>query len=113
MYLGRDFSPQEFDESEVVSMDFVNDLDDGEQLITSTWTIDVAQGQDPNPKVHLQGPSIVTVPLGSNLKTGTIQRVGGLWPNVTYVLTAFVVTDRGNTRSLWSHIRGVREDALL
>jgi hypothetical protein len=113
MYLGRDFSPQEFGESEVFGMDFVNDLDDGEQLLSSTWTISVTQGQDPNPKVHLQGPPLIVVPLGSNLKTATIQRIGGLWANVTYVVQAVVVTDRANTRNLWTHIRGVREDVLL
>ncbi len=113
MYLGMDFSPQEFDESEVFGMDFVNDLDDEEQLINATWTIAVAQGQDPNPKVHLEGPPAVTIPLGSNLKTATIQRIGGLWPNVTYVVSAFVVTDRGNSRNLWTHIRGVRGDIAI
>src|SRR5215510_3170845 len=107
MYLGRDFSPQEFNESEVFGMDFVNDLDDGEQLITSSWTISVTQGKDANPSVHLEGPSGVAIPLGSNLKTATIQRIGGLWANVTYKVEATVVTDRANTRSMWTHIRGV------
>jgi hypothetical protein len=110
MYLGRDFSPQENGESEVYGLDFVNDLDDEEQLITSAWTIRVVQGSDPSPTVHLEGPSAVVVPLGSNLKTATIQRIGGLWPDVTYAVQAVVITDAGNTRNLWTHIRGVNID---
>ena len=111
--MGRDFSPQENNESEVFGLDFVNDLDEEEQLISSTWTIKVTQGIDPDPKVHLEGPSFVVVPLGSNFKTATIQRIGGLWPNVTYVVRAVVITTDGNTRNLWTHIRGVREDIQL
>ena len=108
MYLGRDFSAQEGNESEVFGLDFVNDLDTEEQLLTSLWTIKVVQGADPDPKPHLQGTSAVVVPLGSNLRTATIQRIGGLWPNVTYRVDAHVITDRGNTRNLWTNIQGVR-----
>src|SRR5262249_31660218 len=105
MYCGRDFSPQEHDESEVLGLDFVNDLDANETLLTSTWQMSVVVGVDPKPD-HREGPSTEVVPLGSSLKTGTIQRVGGLTPGVTYLLRAVVVTTTGNTRSLWSHIRG-------
>lgn len=108
MYLGRDFSPQEFGESEVFGMDFVNDLDMNEQLLSSAWMIVVHQGLDPNPKVHLEGTSIAVIPFGSNMKTATVQRIGGLWPNVTYKVIAVVLTDAGNTRDLWSYIRGVQ-----
>ena len=107
MYLGRDFSPQERGESEVFGLDFVNDLEHEEQLLSSVWTISVAEGVDPTPIVHLEGTSKVYVPLGSNLQTATMQRIGGLWPDVTYVVRAVVVTNQGNTRSLWSHVRGV------
>lgn len=108
MYLGRDFSPQENGESEVFGMDFVNDLDADEQLLSSAWFLFVSQGVDPQPKVHLEGTSAAVVPLGSNMKTATIQRIGGLWPNVTYKVVAVVLTDQGNTRNLWTYIRGVQ-----
>jgi len=107
MYMGRDFSPQEQQESEVFGIDFVNDLEHEEQLLTSIWTIEVMQGNDPTPQLHLEGPCTEVVPFGSNLKTATIQRVGGLWPDVTYKLEATVTTNLGNTRSLWSNVRGV------
>jgi hypothetical protein len=91
----------------VFGLDFANDVDHNEQLTTSAWTIAVVQGADPNPAVHLEGPPKVVVPFGSTAKTATIQRIGGLWPDVTYKVEAIVITDRGNTKSLWTHIRGV------
>lgn len=107
MYVGLDFSPQWNGESEVLGLDFVNDLEHGEQLISSTWTIAVTQGADPNPKIHLEGTSLTVIPAGSSLKTASIQRIGGLWHNVTYAVRAAVITDQGNTRMLESHIRGI------
>ena len=107
MYAGRDFSPQENGESEILGLDFVNDLDHDEVLISSVWDMLVVAGFDPSNASHLQGPCIEVVPRGSALKTATIQRVGGLHPGVTYRVRAEVVTTRGNVRSLWSHIRGV------
>ena len=107
MYAGVHLSPQWNGESEVLGLDFVNDLEHGEQLIRSVWTIVVIQGVDPNPKVHLEGTSLPVIPLGSSLKTATIQRIGGLWHNVTYAVRAAVITDQGNTRMLESHIRGI------
>lgn len=107
MYMGRDFSPQQRQESEVFGIDFVNDLEHEEQLLDSIWTIEVVQGYDPAPQYHLEGPCDEVVPFGSNLKTATIQRIGGLWPDVTYKLEATVTTNQGNSRSLWSKVRGV------
>jgi len=91
----------------VLGLDFVNDVDSGEVLMSSTWDIAVVAGVDANPVPHLQGPCIEVVPIGSGFKTATIQRVGNLLPGVTYRVRAEVVTTRGNVRSLWSHIRGV------
>jgi hypothetical protein len=91
----------------VLGLDFVNDLDHDELLMSSAWEMTVASGIDPQPSVHLEGPSVVIEPYGSSAKTATIQRVGGLFPGVTYVVRAIVVTTTGNTRTLWSHIRGV------
>ena len=107
MFAGRDFSPQENDESEVLELDFVNDMDSGETVTSSIWTLIVVAGIDPNPNSHLEGPSMPAVPKDGSLQTATIQRVGGILPGVTYVTHAQVVTSLGNTRNLYSHIRGV------
>lgn len=110
MYAGRDFSPQEFSESEVFGFDFINDLDPGEELLSSVWTLRVAAGSDPQVLKHLQGPPLVVVPFGGTLKTGTIQRIGGLKPGVTYAAHALVITTLGNSRNLWAHIRGITHE---
>jgi len=107
VYVGKDFSPQENGESEVLGLDFVNDLDHDEFLVSSRWFVTVSLGVDPNPMIHLEGPSTEIVPAGTNMKTATITRIGGLWPDVTYAVEAVVITSVGNTRSLWSRIRGV------
>jgi hypothetical protein len=78
--------------------------------MSSQWHIAVVSGVDPQPTIHLEGPSFIAEPYGSNRKTATIQRIGGLFPGVTYRVRAEVVTTLGNTRSLWSHIRGVAAD---
>lgn len=110
MYCGRDYSPQNRIESEVVGLDFINDIEPIETLIASRWDMAVVAGVDPDPNDHLEGPSMVVAPEGSLKKTATIQRVGGLWPGVTYRIRATVVTDQGNTVELWSHIRGIASD---
>lgn len=112
MYLGRDFSPQEITESESFGLDFVNDLDATEELQSSVWIMTVVDGVDPTPHKRLEGPSMVVAPRDSpnQMKTATIQRIGGLMPDVTYVVRAECITTLGNTKSLWTHIRGVDTD---
>src|SRR4249919_2139673 len=108
--MGRDFSPQEQNESEAFGMDFINDLESGEELTSSIWTMVVTDGFDPTPEKRLEGPSAVCRAFNSDLKTATIQRIGGLLPDVTYVVRSEVITTLGNIRSLWSHVRGVNVD---
>jgi len=110
LYCGRDFSPQERGESEVIGLDFVNDLQTDETLISSAWTIAVVSGKDTDPTDHLSGPSKVVAPLFGTLKTATIQRIGGILPGVTYRVGAVAITTLGNTLKLWSHIRGVDDN---
>lgn len=97
-------------ESEVFGLDFVNDLEVDETLISSVWTLAVVAGVDASPNDHLTGPSKVVTPDGGTLQTATIQRIGGLLPGVTYRTRAVVITSQGNTKSLWSHIRGIDSD---
>lgn len=106
MYAGRDFSPMETAESEVFGLDFVNDLIAGEILTGATWTLTVIQGVDATPNTHLSGTPTLVTPAGTSRLTATEQRISGLLPNVTYTAQAVVTTSNGNTKSLWSHIRG-------
>ena len=110
MYCGRDYSPQERNESEVIGLDFVNDLQAGETLISSAWAIAVISGVDTDPGDHLSGPAKVVTPTFGTLKTATIQRIGGILPGVTYRVKAIAITTLGNTLTLWSHIRGISDD---
>ena len=107
VFIGRDFSPQQNGESEVIGLDFSNDLDAGETVMSSVWTLQVTAGIDLNPNIHLEGPSMPVTPIGSVLQTGTVQRIGGLLPGVTYATIATVITSLGNTRMLFSHIQGI------
>jgi hypothetical protein len=93
-------------ESEVFGLDFVNDLDEGETLTGATWNLTVIQGTDATPNTHLSGSPTLVIPDGTTRQTATQQRITGLLPNVTYTAQAVVTTSSGNTKSLWSHIRG-------
>lgn len=106
MYVGKDFSPAAQYESLVYGLDFINDLQPGEQLLNSSWQISVAQGVDASPASHLQGPSKLYTTAGNAVPTATIQRIGGLLPDVTYIVVAQVTTDFGNLIELRSHIQG-------
>lgn len=107
MYCGREFSPLEPSESKVVGLDFVNDMNENETLLSSSWDVWVVAGVDLRNTTILQGPSVEVVPKDGSLKTGTIQRIGNPLPGVTYRLRANVVTARGNVLNLWSHVRGI------
>lgn len=107
IYCGRDFSPAEQAESEMYGFDFVNDLEEGETLSSATWSIIVLQGVDGTPTSHLVGSPALFTPDGTTVQSGTEQRISGLLQDVTYGVRAQAVTSAGNTKALWSHIRGV------
>jgi hypothetical protein len=106
MYVGRDFSPAEQAESLLYGLDFVNDLAEGESLTEATWELVVREGVDPDPNSHLVDDPTLVIPEGTDTQTATMQRIGGLLPDVTYTARAVVTTSAGNTLSLWSHIQG-------
>lgn len=90
-------------ESQVLALDFVNDLQSGESISTSSWTIAVApnsEGVDATPSARLIGGSSILS------TTVTAQRVATLVPDVNYVLQALVTTTLSNTLSLFSHVQG-------
>lgn len=98
MYVGRDFDVADSGESEVYTLDFVNDLAASDSLATVTWSLSVNQGTDPSPNSHLSGSAVIA-------GTQTLQRISGLLPGVNYKVEAVVTTTLGNTVSLWSHVR--------
>jgi hypothetical protein len=100
MYVGRDFDPSDTGESERYTLDFVNDLQVGDTIVSATWTCEVAAksaGSDAAAVSRIDGPAVY-------VGTKTTQRVSGMVPGVIYCLTATVVTTLNDTVSLWSHV---------
>lgn len=86
--------------------DFINDLLPDETVQAAVWSLAVISGTDANPASHLQGPPILATPDGGTRQTATLQAIGGLLPDVTYVVRAVITTNFGNVRSYRSHVRG-------
>ena len=93
-------------ESRELGLDFINDVSEGEVLTAAVWELEVREGVDPAPMSHLIGNPILVTPDGTDAQTATKQRIAGLLPDVTYTVRAIATTSKGNTVSLWSHIRG-------
>lgn len=101
MYVGRDFLPSDFGESEVYTFDFAKDLADGETIETAEFVCSVAGdsvGDDASPQSHVSPVDAII----SGTKTS--QRIAGLLSGVKYVLQAIITTSDDNTKSLWSHV---------
>ena len=91
------FSTLDTSESKVRSFDFTNMLTQpGEAILgAATWSIAVLDGMDAAPNSRL---------LGSSSTSGNItsQQIGGMLPNVEYMLTATVKTTAGETLTLFA-----------
>lgn len=97
MYVGRDFDASDTTESEVYSLNFVNDLQSGETILSVVFAMTAAEGVDSDPSSRLDGaPSFIG--------TTAMQRVTGLVTGVVYTLAATVTTSLGNRITLWSRI---------
>lgn len=113
MYCGRDFSPAEAVESETYGFSFVNDITSGETISSvsgGAWNISVAQGTDATASSHIIGAAAIVTPTGATSAIATTQRISGLNASVLYIVQAVVVTNLGNTKSLWAHILGEEVD---
>jgi hypothetical protein len=100
MYVGRDFDPSDVGESERFTLDFVNDLQEGDAIVNVTWVCEVAaksQSPDGDAGTHIDGPA-------EFLGTKTTQRVSGMLAGVTYLLKATATTAKPDTLILWSHV---------
>lgn len=108
MYVGRDFDVSDQDEQEAYAFDFINDLADGDSIVTAVWTVATDEGVDPNPMARLVStPWIVTPPVTVPVTPASVtaQILGTGVPGVNYIVRAVVQTTRGMTLSLFSHSR--------
>jgi len=100
MYVGDEFTAIDVGEVLVLTLDFARSLDTGETIVSSYWLCTVAADSltdDPSPQDHISLDADVVGTLSK-------QQVAGLLGGVKYVLQAFVVTNQGNTKSLWTHV---------
>ena len=98
MYVGRDFDPAAPTESEVFTLDFVNDLTDGDSIVSAAVTLTVNEGVDATPSSRLNGTYGVT-------GTKVMQRLTGLLSGVLYCLSITITTANGNDIELNSHVQ--------
>jgi len=99
MHVGRNFDPADAGESERFTFDFVNDLNAGDLVTSSSWECEVAsisEASDAAAASHVDGDAVIN-------KTRSTQRISGLQAGVIYCLTATVETMNGDTISLWAH----------
>lgn len=91
------FSTLDTSETKTRSFDFTNLLTlPGETIVgAAAWSIAVVDGLDPTPNIRLLGSSSVS----GNI---TSQMIGGMLPNVQYMLTATVNTTAGQTLTLFA-----------
>jgi hypothetical protein len=105
MYVGIDFDPTDGSEIEYYTLNFINDLVAGEMITQATWSIAVVTGTDPSAASRISGTAEID-PTG----TMTSQQFANLLNTVKYRLTANVLTNFGNSKSLWSHAPGIVPD---
>jgi hypothetical protein len=96
-YVGNDFSPQEPDEINTLSFDFVNELAVGENISSVVWSCEVVAGSDAAAATRLVGAGSVN---GSKVS----HRVGNLVAGMGYRIRAAATTSLGNVLALWSHV---------
>ena len=97
MYCGQDWDPIDANETDIFSMDFRNDVNPGEGIVSASWSIGVSYGNDPVPSMRLVGNPGV-------LGTITSQTLTTAQSGVIYWLAALIVTTTGRRLELWGHV---------
>ena len=97
MYVGRDYDPSDTGEIEIYTLDFVNDLVNGETIASAVWTCTPIIGIDSNATSCVFGAATFS-------GTQTSQPFKNFVSGVYYQLLATVGTSLGNTKKLWSHV---------
>jgi len=97
MFLGQNYTPPDPNEIIAYSMDFVDQLSAGENIISASARLEVISGPDTNPNAALAA---------STNYNGTMvtQLVGPLVAGTKYRLTESVITDLGQRIELWSEL---------
>lgn len=94
-----DFSSANTPETDLFTLDFVNDLVAGDSVVSATWTISVLVGTDNAADSYKIGDPTV---FGSKVT----QKAAGFLPGVEYCMTAQATTQFGLTPILWAPIQG-------
>jgi hypothetical protein len=101
MYCGQDWDPLDIAETDIFSLNFINDLNVGEIITSVTFTIGVTYGNDQTPSARLiGGPGI-----SGTIVSQTVSQPPA--PGITYWLAAQVKTTNGRTLELWGHFPSV------
>lgn len=82
------FSPKRTIETEIFTVDYVNDLATGETIISATWTATVADGVDATPNAIIQGGATIS-------GTRVSQKLTAGLPGVRYAPICTATTSLG------------------
>ncbi len=97
MHTIRDFDVADPEDDQFYGIDFVNDLADGDSIVSATVSLTLKSGNDPNPSSHLGSSAFIV---------GTIVevRIMGLLAGNVYTLQIVVATTLNDRVSLWANI---------
>ena len=101
MYCGHDWDPLDVAETDVFSLDFVNDLKPAEVITAAAFSIGVSFGNDPTPTARLVSVAGIT----GTVVSQTVAHPPA--PGITYWLAALVTTTTGRQLELWAHFSSV------
>ncbi len=101
MYCGQDWDPLGVNEIDIFSLNFINDLNPGEAIVSTVFSIGVAYGYDPAPASRLSGSPGISGSIVSQI----VARPPA--PGLIYWLSALVLTAGGRQLELWGRFSTV------
>jgi hypothetical protein len=84
----------------VYTLDLINDLPEGQTVVSATADLTVLEGTDPSPATHLIGPAFLT----PSQPTFVSQQIRGLLAGNIYSLNVVAVSSAGFTVELYAFI---------
>lgn len=94
----QDFPVCNTADNQPYSIDFINDVQTGETVVSATVSLTLFSGVDSNPNGHLQGTYTI------NNNTIVTQPIAGLLPNNVYSLNISAFTSLAYTVELYALI---------